>query len=244
MCRAHSLAYIYSGELVIEEGSRTFSVKKGECVFIRRDNRVTMTKRAYGREQFRSVFMNFNRSFLREYFQSLDHKKLPTNAKRFHTSVVKLSNTPAVESLFISLIPYFNMMFTSTEKVIELKRLEGILILLQMDERFYPILFDFTEPWKIDILDYLNENYMYELSIEEIAFFTGRSLATFKRDFKKISELTPQKWLIQKRLQVAHDMLKGNNSKASDVYVEVGFKNLSHFYTAFKKQYSFSPRKR
>lgn len=38
---------------------------------------------------------------------------------------------------------------------------------------------------EIDILDYLNENYMYDLSMGEIASYTGRSLATFKRDLPK-----------------------------------------------------------
>lgn len=105
------------------------------------------------------------------------------------------------------------------------------------------MLFDFTEPWKIDIMEFLEENYMYELSMEEIASYTGRSLATFKRDFAKISDLTPQKWLINKRLKVAHDLITTQNMKVSDVYVDVGFKNLSHFYAAFKKQFGYSPRK-
>lgn len=34
---------------------------------------------------------------------------------------------------------------------------------------------------------------MNDLSMEEIVNYTERSLATFKRDFAKISELTPQK---------------------------------------------------
>lgn len=38
-----------------------------------------------------------------------------------------------------------------------------------IDKTFYPTLFDFTEPWKIDILDYLEDNYMFDLSIEQIA---------------------------------------------------------------------------
>ena len=46
-------------------------------------------------------------------------------------------------------------------------------------------LFDFSTPWKMDILDFMNENYMYEFTLEELAHYTGRSLATFKRDFKK-----------------------------------------------------------
>jgi AraC-like DNA-binding protein len=113
--------------------------------------------------------------------------------------------------------------------------------LLNSSEQFYPILFDFADPWKIDLLEFLNENYMQELSMEQIATFTGRSLATFKRDFKKISSLTPQKWLIKKRLEMAYIKLKEEKKKAQEVYIEVGFKNLSHFSTAFKKQYGIPP---
>jgi AraC-like DNA-binding protein len=90
-------------------------------------------------------------------------------------------------------------------------------------------------------MDYLNANYMYDLTIEDMACFTGRSLAAFKRDFTKISDLPPQKWLIEKRLKVAHDEIRNNNKQVSDVCFEVGFKNLSHFSTAFKKQFGYTP---
>ena len=82
---------------------------------------------------------------------------------------------------------------------------------------------------------------MFDLSVEQIAGFTGRSLAAFKRDFKKISTLPPQKWIIEKRLNVASDKIQNENRKISDVYLEVGFKNLSHFSNAYKKQFGMAP---
>jgi AraC-like DNA-binding protein len=87
----------------------------------------------------------------------------------------------------------------------------------------------------------MNENYMYDLSMEEIASYTGRSLAVFKRDFKKLSLLSPEKWLIEKRLKVAYDKIRNEGKKVSDVCFEVGFKNLSHFSIAFKRQYGVPP---
>nr|WP_262919796.1 AraC family transcriptional regulator [Niabella hibiscisoli] len=77
--------------------------------------------------------------------------------------------------------------------------------------------------------------------MEQIASYTGRSLATFKRDFSKISNLTPQKWLIKRRLEAAYIKLKEEGKKVQDVYIEVGFKNPSHFSTAFKRQYGVPP---
>ena len=81
------------------------------------------------------------------------------------------------------MIPYFDTTVKPQDDFMNLKLQEGVLALLHIDKRFAPMLFDFNEPWKIDILDFMNENYMYEFSMEELAHYTGRSLATFKRDF-------------------------------------------------------------
>lgn len=86
-------------------------------------------------------------------------------------------------------------------------------------------MFDFAEPWKIDILDFLNKNYMCHLLIEEIAAYTGRSLAAFKRDFRKISDLPLQRWIMQKRLNVAYERIKNEGENIGDVCFDVGFKN-------------------
>lgn len=140
------------------------------------------------------------------------------------------------------MVPYFDTLIKPTEELIRLKIREGVNILLNINpDYFYPCLFDFSEPWKIDILEYMNENYAYDLTLEELASFTGRSLSSFKRDFQKISDLTPQKWLVKKRLEVAHELLREKKKKVSDVYQEVGFKNLSHFSQAFKKYFGVAP---
>jgi len=237
----HMLVYVYSGEIILEEGNLKTVVRKGECVFLRRDNRVQMTKQPVGEDQFQAIFMHFKRNFLRDFYQIIDRKELPLEAEKYKPSVIKLPNTPDIESLFQSMRPYFDSDNEPVKELMNLKLQAGVYTLLSIDKRFYPALFDFTEPWKIDILDYMEENYMYDLSVEDIANFTGRSLAAFKRDFKKISQLPPQKWLIEKRLKVARDKIRNENKRISDVYLEVGFKNLSHFSSAFKRQFGYAP---
>lgn len=82
---------------------------------------------------------------------------------------------------------------------------------------------------------------MCDLSLEEFARFTGRSLAAFKRDFKQMSDLSPQKWIMQKRLEKAYELICVRKQKVSDIYLKLGFKSLSHFSTAFKKRFGFAP---
>jgi AraC-like DNA-binding protein len=200
-----------------------------------------MYKNSKGEDCYKGISLTFQRNVLREFYSKMNKAEIPKDVPISDKKVFKLKPGPAIESLFQSLTPYFDSNVKPTEGVTHLKLLEGIYALLNSSEQFYPILFDFADPWKIDLLEFLNENYMQELSMEQIATFTGRSLATFKRDFKKISSLTPQKWLIKKRLEMAYIKLKEEKKKAQEVYIEVGFKNLSHFSTAFKKQYGIPP---
>lgn len=237
----HMLVYMYSGELEINERGTITSLHKGMCAFIRRDNQVQLTKQSKDGEQFKAIFLMFTRNFLREFYQTLDKCTIPVESKRDKISIYKLPVRPDVTSLFESMTPYFDSAVKPTDELLKLKMIEGIYILLNTDKNLYCSLFDFTEPWKIDIIDFLNENYMYDLAMDEIARYTGRSLATFKRDFKKYSDLSPQKWLIKKRLEAAHEKIKYEKKKVTDVFQEVGFKNMSHFSKAYKEAYGYSP---
>ncbi|HJA99078.1 MAG TPA: AraC family transcriptional regulator [Candidatus Alistipes avicola] len=242
MVRDHCLVYVHSGEYLLKEGDRTVTVGPGQCVFIRRDNRINMVKKPGKEEPFRGIFMLLKRNFLREVYQRFEKRELPSDIRKPSQSVILLPETPEIKGLFLSMIPYFDSAVQPSEEIMQLKLLEGVYALLHTDQSFFPTLFDFTEPWKIDILDFLNENYMYDLTLEEIASFTGRSLSTFKRDFKKVSDLSPEKWLIRRRLEAAREMLHQTDKSVSDVSAEVGFKNLSHFSAAFKRQFGKSPR--
>jgi len=226
-----------------EDGEKKV-ILPGECAFIRRDHRTTIYKNPSETDQYKGISLVFKRNLLRDFYNKLDKNEIPKNVVVPDQSVFRIEPRPDITSLFQSLTPYFDSDVHPSEEIVQLKLQEGIYSLLHTSKIFYPILFDFTEPWKIDILEFMNENYMFELTMEEIAAYTGRSLATFKRDFAKISDLTPQKWLIHKRLQVAYNKLKDEGKKVSDVYVEVGFKNLSHFYSAYKKQFGYSPASR
>ena len=243
MVRDHTLTYVYSGEVEVNNNGNIIVVGKNQCVFIRRDHRIKLTKRASGDEQYMGISLTFHRNFLRDFYNNLNKKDIPQNPTRRDFSILKINERPDITSLFESLQPYINSDMEPSEQIIEMKRVEGIYVLLNTEEAFFPLLFDFTEPWKIDLMQFMNDNYMYDLSMEEIASFTGRSLATFKRDFAKVSDLPPQKWIIRRRLQSAYDKLQNEGKKPSDVYIEVGFKDISHFYYAFKRQYGFSPRK-
>ena len=240
--REHTLIYILSGELEITEDGKKTILHPGDCAFMRRDHRMWLQKRASENKPYRSVVMKFSRNFLKEFYQTINQREIPSNSKREKVSLMKFpSNRLDVKSLFESLVPYFDAESQPDEDILKMKMIEGMRAILKTDVNLYASLFDFIEPWKIDIVDFMEKNYMNELSMEEMAYYTGRSLATFKRDFKKVSELTPQKWLIRRRLEAARDLILKGGKKVSDVCFDVGFKNLSHFSKLYKEMYGIAP---
>lgn len=240
--REHTLIYQCSGRLEIEERGKKTVLYPGDCAFMRRDNRMWLQKRVGKGEPYRSIVLKFSKAFLREFYQTLDRQQIPIDSKREKASLLLLpKNRPDIRSLFESVIPYFNAGEKPSEKILKLKMIEGVYVLLNTDRNLYASLFDFVEPWKIDILDYLNENYMCDLSMKEIASYTGRSLATFKRDFAKVSDLTPQKWIVRRRLEAAHDLIRSGKKKVTEACFDVGFKNLSHFSKVYKETYGVAP---
>jgi AraC-like DNA-binding protein len=89
----------------------------------------------------------------------------------------------------------------------------------------------------------MNKNFHFNVQIARFAYLTGRSLATFKRDFEKIFNVTPRKWLQHKRLQRAHYLISNEGKTSSEIYLDLGFEDLTHFSHAFKNQYGYSPKK-
>ena len=140
-------------------------------------------------------------------------------------------------------MPYLLTEQAENTRLQELKLKEAILILLQVNPELKDVLFDFSEPGKIDLEGFMNKNFHFNVQLKRFAYLTGRSLATFKRDFDKVFNSSPNRWLQQKRLQEAYYLIKEKGKAVSEVYLEMGFEDLSHFSFAFKKKYGVAPSK-
>lgn len=92
-----------------------------------------------------------------------------------------------------------------------------------------------------DFKKIIEKNIYSNLKIEEIAFLCHMSLSTFKRNFIKEYDSSPGKWFQDKRLQKAKDLLEAGQLKSSDIYLNLGYNNLSNFSAAFKNKFGKSP---
>jgi AraC-like DNA-binding protein len=165
-------------------------------------------------------------------------------AKREYASVMTIQNTEQLRSFFHSMMSYFGAGKEPDHSLLELKFRELILTVAD-DPNNSDVLSYFcsllNEP-QADVLQrVMHDNYCFNLKLGEYAELSNRSLLAFKRDFQKIFKTIPGKWLLEKRLNHAMNLLRNMDKTVSEAAFESGFENPSHFSRAFKERYGIAP---
>jgi len=233
----HCFMYLVSGSMLVYDGSKEYKVKQGDCGIGRRNHLARYTK-VPDNGAFKKIYILFEQEFLKVFN---DTYKFTAKNKKTVNAIISLTKNKLVENFIQSLTPYFNEKGIIEDEFLQVKRTELLLILLKSDPELANIFFDFSDPEKIDLVAFMNRNYMFNVSIERFAYLTGRSLSAFKRDFEKVFQATPAHWLVQKRLEEAYYLIDKKNKKPSDIYLDLGFENFSHFSYAFKKLFGHPP---
>lgn len=235
----HMLIWFISGETKIIQADATFVFKTGDIFLIPRNLLATIINYPKNGQPHKTVVMHLSTERLKKFYEKIDIEKKHTVKQ----TIYSFNNHPLLESCLSSLIPYFDLEGDFPENIASLKITEAISILREIDKNVDNVLANFNEPGKVDLINFMERNFMFNMPMEKLGYLAGRSLSTFNRDFKKLFNTTPQKWLTKKRLELAYYLLSEKKKKPTEVYLEVGFENLSHFSFAFKKMYGINPTK-
>ncbi len=83
---------------------------------------------------------------------------------------------------------------------------------------------------------------LQNLSVADYARLSGRSAASFNRDFKRLFGTSPQRWLIDQRLARAHHQMLETRSSVTEIAMNIGYDSTSHFIAQFKRRYGVTPK--
>jgi len=234
----HVLAYQVSGQTQIYHQRSEMVLEEGQILLARRNQfaksiKIPAKDRAY---QCVSVLLTNDR--LQQF--ALDNTILC--GERYHgRKNILFEPNSILKDYFHSVLPYMEPGKSVSKKLAAIKVNEAILLLLEMRPELKSFLFDFSDPNKQDLEEFMLKNFHYNAPIKHFAKLSGRSLSSFKRDFVQVYNTSPGTWLKNKRLSEAYYLIKKKSQNPRDIYLELGFENLSHFYTSFKQKYGHTP---
>jgi AraC-like DNA-binding protein len=233
----HMLIWFISGETKIVQSEATHTFKTGDIFLIPRNKPATIINYPKDGLPHKTVVMLLTTKILRAFYSNINISAEITPVP----GIRSYNSHPLLESCLASLIPYFDVEGMFPENLALIKITEAISILRTIDNTIDSVLANFEDPHKVELVSFMEKNYMFNMPLEMFGYLTGRSLSSFKRDFKKAFNTTPQKWLTQKRLELAHYELSQKKRRPAEICYEVGFENLSHFSYAFKKHFGYAP---
>ena len=235
----HLLYVVLGGSVKLTCGRQMWTVGKNEMILLRRAQSVSYEK--HGSEEtglFESQLFAINDELLKDFLTS-QQVQLPVITEEYGTQVSPMSER--LVAYCWSLAPYFNDPSQVNPGLLRLKVMELLYNVMDCSKNIFRQMLQLRHPVKTDIHRVVEENYTSPISLDELAYLSGRSLSSFKREFQDIYGEPPARWIREKRLSKAHEMLRSSNLSVADVAYSLGFENPTHFSRIFKQQYGIAP---
>ena len=231
--------FVLEGKKVWHTAHGSYEISEGDCVLVR--------KGACILEQFFDIGFCLVLFFIPDEFiyETLKTRSAPiTKTNEKYKPVIRLQATDQLKSFFVSMYAYFAGTNTPDNSLLELKFKELILNIVDNPGNVEALSYFsslMNEPQAVSMERTMNDNFCFNLSLEQYAALCNRSLSAFKRDFQKQFNSTPGKWLLEHRLQHALLLLRHQGKTVAEAAFESGFQNISHFSRCFKERFGSSP---
>ena len=235
----HLLYVVLGGSVKLTCGRQSWTVGKNEMILLRRAQSVSYEKQ--GSEEtglFESQLFAINDELLKDFLTS-QQVQIPQMTEELGAQVSPMSER--LVAYCWSLSPYFNDPSLVNPGLLRLKVMELLYNVMDCSKNIFRQILQLRQPVKTDIHRVVEENYTSPISLDELAYLSGRSLSSFKREFQDIYGESPARWFREKRLSKAQEMLRSSSLSVADVAYSLGFENPTHFSRIFKQQYGYAP---
>lgn len=155
--------------------------------------------------------------------------------KRLHSADMKIIYEH-INNLYDPSVPTGQVNEVS-ESELKMILINILIICLKINERQ-----NFTVPiWLQQLNSDMSELKNCAEGIKAMSRLSGKSASTISHAFKQYYNMTPSKFVNDKRLQNAARLLLTTDAEIVDIAFECGFGSLSYFYKQFNEAYDSSP---
>jgi len=105
-----------------------------------------------------------------------------------------------------------------------------------------PVVTGGLAPWQLRLArDTINAHLEGELSLEQLAHKCRLSVTHFAKAFARSTGTSPHRWLMQRRVDVAKDLMLTTDSSLAEISLKCGFSDQSHFTRVFAEATGETP---
>ncbi|WP_422081566.1 AraC family transcriptional regulator [Ulvibacterium sp.] len=231
----HEILHVVSGNCKLHIAHTTIEISAGETMLIPKQ---TILKYLKTGRPYRSLLFFLKDEFLLEFLKNNEFQNSLTKPT---TPFMVFGQSEMLTSAFQSMLPYIRNSSSTGKALFKIKTFEILINLSQYTKSLPSFLSDMAKPSKIDLRLFMETMYSKKIPIKELASLSGRSLSSFKREFREIFNTSPFKWIKEKRLELAHDLIAYGSKKPMEIYLEVGFEDYSHFSKSYKTHFGYLP---
>ncbi|MEO6630407.1 MAG: helix-turn-helix domain-containing protein [Mucilaginibacter sp.] len=234
MFSCYAFSFIQNGQKRIYRAGESRALSPGYGMLIPEGNSI-ITEHSDTTERYNSVLVFFPARLGKEFIAA--HKrKTPGRPER--PPYIHFTTNAYIDEYVRNVKNLIESQQTLSEEMAWLKVNELLTAIYEMSPGLLAGIFGTVESVPLNVV--VENNLFNNLNLEELAFLANRSLSSFKRDFEKAYGVSPQRFIRDRKLEVAcAELIKGISP--SDLYLAYGYENLSNFNTAFKRKYGVTP---
>lgn len=237
----HLLLIVKSGVYTVRFGDQEYTMRSNEMMFIHKSIGVEYEKAGEPDSNYNLDYMMFflNEKIVDEFLKFAGLKPICLVNDVVPITVFPINDR--IRRYIESLNPYFEDPDEVKDGLVRVKLMELLFHIAESNDRF---LYQMVQPIskdRVSIAKIMEENLLNPVSLNDLAYLSGRSLATFKRDFQAIYHTSPLKWIRNRRLDRAKKLLAETTLSITSVCFSTGFENIAHFSKVFKERFGLPP---
>jgi AraC-like DNA-binding protein len=244
----HAIGYVIRGALHIYDGDRQQQISRGDVFYLGaglhyteqvpgQDKQFEQIVYFYTSDHLSRILSNLNMT----YGLTIDNDMRCPDCMKGEFSACQAWNT--IRHFFVASDNYLREgLFPPDETACRIKMTELIYIILtQGNCCLKNKVLGGADTLRESFEQMMRSHIFSDISIEQLARKTNRSMTAFKMEFRRHFDIPPHRWFIRQRLQQSRLLLISTDKLVSQIGDECFFRNTSHFIKLFRKEFGQTP---
>ena len=236
----NTFSFLQEGTKEVFFDNSSYSINNTQFLLMKSGHCLMTEKLSNVAEYYRSVLFFFSNEDVLKFIRKFNLN--PPDSVTFY-STYSFDYDSFIKRFVDSLLEIFKLSESIQKNILDAKFDEIMLYLVEFKGvDFLYSLISNSDNNSQKFIQTIESNQLKKLSVKELSFLSNMSVSTFKREFEKHFHNSPSKWFQEKRLEHSAFLLKNKSKRPSDIFEEIGYKNLSNFIQAFKLKFGVTPK--